>query len=361
MTPAILTLNAGSTNTKLALFDAADGTPLMRHRVASTQEALAWIEALDTPLHAVGHRVVHGGEDFCDPVRVDEHVLHALEALIPLAPLHQPYPLEAMRRLRQRFPELPQIACFDTAFHHHQPPLARRLPLPAAWAERGLKRYGFHGLSYQSMADLLPQHLGALAHGRVIVAHLGGGASLCAMQQRRSLASTMGFSTLDGLMMGTRCGALDPGVVLHLLRQEGLTLEEVETLLYHEAGLKGVSGISPEMHILEAQYDQNAAAREAIDLFCASAARQLSGLLPALGGLDALVFTGGIGEHSALTRQLICQNLAWLGVQLDEAANRSHAPCISHVESRVAVWTLPTDEESVIAQACRHHVPPSAL
>lgn len=302
----------------------------------------------DHRLRAAGHRIVHGGPDHSGPVELTNAVQAQLEALTPLAPLHQPRCLAPVRALAALRPALVQIACFDTAFHHDLSPLASRLPLPRAFYEQGVRRYGFHGLSYEYIAGRLrafdPERVG----GRVIAAHLGNGASMCAMREGRSADTTMGFTALDGLMMGTRSGALDPGVVLHLQTQLDLSPQEVETILYKKSGLLGVSGVSSDMRTLHASEVPEAA--EAIDLFVRQAARQAAALIPALGGLDGLVFTAGIGENDAVIRERICENLSWAGVALDTKANGANAAVISAQDSKVLVRVIPTDEESVIAR-----------
>lgn len=303
------------------------------------------------PLVAVAHRIVHGGERCTAPVVLDDALLAELQALCPLAPLHQPHNLAGVQAFRRALPALPQVGCFDTAFHATLPEVERRLPLPAALAAQGLRRYGFHGLSYQYLAETLPQH-STRAGGRALLAHLGNGASLCATLAGRSCATTMGFSALDGLMMGTRAGSLDPGVLLHLWRQ-GWDLERVEHLLYRESGLKGVSGLSADMRTLRASDDP--AARLAIALFTHRVLREAGALVALLGGLDLIAFTGGIGEHDALLRGEIATRLAFLGVRLDAEANRAAggdavAP-IHAADSAVEVWVVPTDEGRVAARA----------
>ena len=303
-------------------------------------------------LGAVGHRVVHGGERFTRPARVTPEVLSQLDSYTPLAPLHQPHNLSAIRAIAALQPDLPQVACFDTEFHTTQPWVSQAYALPRHITQAGVKRYGFHGVSYEHIASVLPDCLDiAAANGRVVVAHLGNGASLCAMQERKSVASTMGFTALDGLMMGTRCGNLDPGVVLHLMGALGMSVEAVEKLLYAQSGLLGVSGISGDMRTVEAS--QTPEARQAIDLYAHRIKQELGSMAASLGGLDALVFTAGIGENSASIRQRVCQDAAWLGVVLDEAANQAAglgARCISTAGSRVAVWVIPTNEELMIAR-----------
>ncbi|MFO0294801.1 MAG: acetate/propionate family kinase [Rhodospirillales bacterium] len=302
-------------------------------------------------LAAIGHRVVHGGTRFDSPVRIDDPVLDALEALVPLAPLHQPHNLAPIRAWRAARPELPQVACFDTAFHRVQPTIAQSFALPERFARDGVRRYGFHGLSYAYVAGRLPVLDPALADARIVVAHLGNGASLCAMRGGRSVASTMGFTALDGLMMGTRCGAIDPGVLIHLIDRYAMGPRDLERLLYRESGLLGVSGISSDMRALRASADPRA--RQAIDLFVYRAGREIGSLAAALGGLDALVFTAGIGENDAATRAEICAMSGWLGVELDQAANRAGGPRISAASARVSAWVVPTDEESMIAAGTR--------
>ena len=303
-------------------------------------------------LGAVGHRVVHGGDKFTRPARVTPEILSQLDGYTPLAPLHQPHNLSAIRAIAALQPDLPQVACFDTEFHTTQPWVAQAYALPRHITEAGVKRYGFHGVSYEYIASVLPDFLSnTAANGRVVVAHLGNGASLCAMRERKSVASTMGFTALDGLMMGTRCGNLDPGVVLHLMGALGMSVEAVEKLLYAQSGLLGVSGISGDMRTVEAS--QTPEARQAIDLYAHRIKQELGSMAASLGGLDALVFTAGIGENSASIRQRVCQDAAWLGVVLDEAANQAAelgARCISTAGSRVAVWVIPTNEELMIAR-----------
>ncbi|MEZ5564004.1 MAG: acetate/propionate family kinase [Gammaproteobacteria bacterium] len=298
-------------------------------------------------VRAVGHRVVHGGAAFSSPARVNDEVLHELEKLIPLAPLHQPHNLAAIRTLKIQMPDLPQVACFDTAFHHTLPEVARAFALPQAISARGVRRYGFHGLSYEYIASVMAQFDPALS-GRVVVLHLGNGASMCAMRDGRSIATTMGFTALDGLPMGTRCGSLDPGVVLYLLSELGMDADQVLTMLYEQSGLLGMSGVSGDMRALEASDDP--AAQRAIELYVYRISQQLGALAATLGGLDAIVFTAGIGEHSVHIRSQVCCAAAWLGVELDTAANQAHASRISTIESRVGVWVIPTDEEQVIAR-----------
>jgi acetate kinase len=302
----------------------------------------------DMALLGVGHRVVHGGTEFAAPVRVSPAVLARLEALCPLAPLHQPHNLAGIRAVAAVQPDLPQVACFDTAFHRGHPELADWFALPRRFHDDGIRRYGFHGLSYEYIASVLPEAAPEIAGGCVVVAHLGSGASMCAMIAGRSIDSTMGFTALDGLPMGTRCGALDPGVVLHLMRAYGMDADAIERMLYHDCGLKGVSGISNDMRALLASDDPRAG--QAIDLFVYRMCRELGALAAALGGLYGLVFTAGIGERSAEIRKRVCERAAWLGVELDHAANARGGPRISADGSRVAVYAIPTDEEQMIAR-----------
>ena len=296
---------------------------------------------------AIGHRVVHGGTEFAAPCLVDDKVLEELDALSPLAPLHQPHNLAAIRAVSALQPELLQVACFDTAFHHDKPEITSRLAIPRALHDQGIRRYGFHGLSYEYIARRLQEIDPGLAKGRVIAAHLGNGASLCAMLDGKSIDTTMGFTALDGLMMGTRCGALDPGVVLHLQTQLGMSAAEVEDMLYRQSGLLGVSGISSDMRTLS----ETAApeADQAISLFAWRAAREAGALATGLEGLDGIVFTAGIGENHANVRARICRKLAWLGVDIDEDANSRNADMISSAASKVKVRVIPTDEERMIA------------
>jgi acetate kinase len=314
------------------------------------RELGAWLRErlTDDRLVAAGHRVVHGGVDYTAPVRIGPEVLAELEALCPLAPLHQPHNLAAIRAVAAVQPDLPQVACFDTAFHRGRPELADWFALPRRFYEAGIRRYGFHGLSYEYIASVLPDVAPEIAKGRVVVAHLGSGASMCAMKAGRSIDSTMGFTALDGLPMGTRCGALDPGVVLHLIRACGMDADAIERMLYHECGLKGVSGISNDMRTLLARDDPRA--RHAVDLFVWRICRELGALAGVLGGLDGLVFTAGIGERSAAIRERVCERAAWLGIALDPTANRAGGPRISAAGSRIAVYAIPTDEELMIAR-----------
>jgi acetate kinase len=329
-------------------FDAKSGNAL--DHPAMLAVVLDWLDssAGEIDIIATGHRVVHGGDYFSQPTLINPEVMARLEALVPLAPLHQPHNLDAIRALATSRPRLRQIACFDTAFHSSQPELARRLALPRELHDAGIKRYGFHGLSYEYIVSVLPAHLGDKADGRIVVAHLGNGASMCAIRQSQSVATTMGFTALDGLVMGTRCGLIDPGVILHLLEERRMTSMEITDLLYRQSGLLGVSGISSDMRIL--LQSPALEAREAVELFVYRISRELGSLAAALGGLDALIFTGGIGEHAAPVRSLICRAANWLGVELDELANQAHGPRISTPCSPTSSWVIPTNEELMIAR-----------
>ena len=299
-------------------------------------------------LVAVGHRVVHGGMEFSEPVKLDAGVIAKLEKFVPLAPLHQPHNLAPIRLVAERLPQILQVACFDTAFHRAQPEIAQAFALPAAITDRGVRRYGFHGLSYEYIASALPRLDATAASGRVIVAHLGNGASLCAMKAGKSVASTMGFTAVDGLPMGTRCGSIDPGVMLYLLDELKMDARAIEKLIYQQSGLLGVSGISSDMRALLESREPRA--KLAVDLFVYRIGREIGSLAAALGGLDALVFTAGIGERAAVIRERVCRDAAWLGVQLDEAANAKGGPRISGSGSRVSAWVVPTNEELMIAR-----------
>lgn len=330
MNPVILTCNAGSTNNKFAAFDSITLEKRGHLVTHDTAQAIEWLCAVGSlGIAAIGHRVVHGGREFVQSVRITDHVFEKLHSYIPLAPLHQPAALKLMEETLQLYSHIPQIACFDTAFHHTLPDIERLLPLPRWYHNQGIQRYGFHGLSYQHIAGVLPKY--SEQYDKVIVLHLGGGSSACAMKNLKSVASTMGFSTLDGLMMSTRSGTLDPGVIIYLQKELDMRPQEVDRLLYLESGLLGVSGISGDMRRLLSS--DKPEAKEALELYCYLAAKQAAGLIPALGGLDALVFTGGIGENCPAVRDRIIEALRWIG--------------------SFSVYIIPTNEESVIAQACR--------
>jgi acetate kinase len=320
-----------------------------RHHEDVLPELHEWIAGHTDHLRvvAVGHRVVHGGEQFAAPVLVDDAIVDQLEKLTPLAPLHQPHNLAPIRIISRIAPDVAQVACFDTAFHRTQPPVSQLYALPRDLSAAGIKRYGFHGLSYEYIASVLPAFVGDRARGRVVTAHLGNGCSMCAMRDGKSVATTMGFTAVEGLPMGTRSGAIDPGVVLHLLTERGMSVADVSDLLYHRSGLLGVSGISNDMRMLLASNAREAA--EAIELFVYRITRELGSLVAALGGIDALVFTAGIGEHAAPVRARVCEQAAWLGIRLDAAANLAGGPRLSAADSPVSVWVIPTNEELMIA------------
>lgn len=384
----VLVLNAGSSSLKFAVFEIQDDhddlrvvlrgqisaigstavfkswNQFRRHTaesestevadLANHQQAIAfalrWIgkKSEGMRLLVAGHRVVHGGPDRSNPALVTDDLLQALAGLAPLAPHHQPHNLAAIHAVRSAAPELPQVACFDTAFHATQPAVARRLPLPAAFREKGLQRYGFHGLSYEYITSVVATYNdGQLPH-RLIVAHLGNGASLCAIKDGRSIATTMGFSTLDGLLMGTRSGSIDPGVLLHLMREEQMVESELSHLLYNESGLLGVSGISSDMQVLLNSSERGAV--EAVELFCNTLISSIGSMAAALEGVDAIVFTGGIGEHAVKIRETVCQRLSWLGLDFDARANAGSASLLHEAGSGVRAWVIPTDEELIIAR-----------
>lgn len=302
-------------------------------------------------LAAVGHRVVHGGLKYSAPVRLTSDLLHALEQFIPLAPLHQPHNLAPIRMLLANQPELPQVACFDTAFHRGQPEVAQAFALPPEITERGVRRYGFHGISYEYIASVLAQYDPRAAQGRTVVLHLGNGSSMCAIHAGQSVASTMGFTAVDGLPMGTRCGNLDPGVMLYLMDEMKMDARAIEKLIYQRSGLLGVSGISSDMRTLLDSDDPRA--RFAVQLFLYRIGRELGSLAAALGGLDAIVFTAGIGEHAKSIRERVGQAAAWLGVEFDSTANATGGPRLSTATSRVSAWVIPTNEELMIARHTR--------
>jgi acetate kinase len=383
VTNAILTLNAGSSSIKFSLFEigvgdlvrSADGeiegiglaphlTARAGGRVVTERrwpageplthelflgELLTWVEGHlgGDRLRAVGHRVVHGGAAFAAPVRLDAGLVAKLEALTPLAPLHQPHNLAAVRAVAKLRPAIAQVACFDTAFHRGHAPEVDRFGLAREWEERGVRRYGFHGLSYEFIARRMRTLDPELARRRMIVAHLGNGASLCAIDNGKSVDTTMGFTALDGLVMGTRCGSLDPGVILYLEAEHGLAAKAVEDMLYKRSGLLGVSQISSDMRTLLASSDPRA--RDAIELFVFRVVREIGALTASMGGLDGLIFTAGIGENSGAIRRLVCRRLEWLGVSLDRAANEAGGGRINSARSRLSVWAVPTDEEQMIA------------
>lgn len=333
-----------------ALEKLVDEELLLTDHEAALQTLLAWFQQHASSLHfiAVGHRVVHGGAFFSTPVFVDAEVMVKLEALVPLAPLHQPHNLAAIKAFNRIDAEVLQVACFDTAFHRSMPAVAQSFALPRELTAEGIRPYGFHGLSYEYIASALPDDEKSGADGRVIVAHLGHGASLCAMVGRRSIATTMTFTPLDGLPMATRCGSIDPGVLLYLMAEKGLRIDSVTDLLQNKSGLLGMSGISGDMRELLASSEPHAA--EAVELFVYRVVREIGSLAAAAGGLDMLVFTGGIGEHSNIIRERICQQLSWLGVKIDWSANAAGNAQISRKDSPVSAWVIPAGEEFIIAQ-----------
>lgn len=299
-------------------------------------------------LVAVGHRVVHGGQQFARPALVTPEIVDELKALSPLAPLHQPFNLAAIDAVFERLPDLPQVACFDTAFHHGHSAVAELIPLPEKLRAEGLRRYGFHGLSYEYIASVLPDVAPEIAAGRVLVAHLGSGASICALRDGKSVDSSLGFTALDGLCMGSRPGAIDPGVVLYLFQQMRMSVQKVEDILYRKSGLLGISGISNDMRALVA--NDEPAAQLAVDYFVYRASKEIGALAAVLGGLDGLVFTAGIGENDAEIRRRICESCSWLGVKVDAESNKTHGPRITTGDSKVSAWVIPTDEELMIAR-----------
>jgi acetate kinase len=385
MTRSLLVINAGSSSIKFALYAVnglvlesrfrgqADGLgghraylcfvdeqgrSLLRRNLddaadhdQALDQALGWLEEMleGRQLLGAGHRVVHGGAYFSRPVRLEADTLAMLESYSSLAPLHQFQNLKAIHAVSRLWPSLPQVACFDTAVHRRQPRVAQRFALPREYEDRGILRYGFHGLSYEYIASVLPDVDPRAARGRTVVAHLGNGASMCALQDGRSVATTMGFTALDGLPMGQRCGSIDPGVLLHLLQNEGMSIAELEDLLYRRSGLLGLSGgISADMR--ELLTSDEAAAAEAVEYYVYRAVREIGSLAAAMGGLDALVFTAGVGENAAPIRRAICRRLDWLGLQLDEQANEQGAGRISTGGSGVHAWVIPTNEELMIAR-----------
>lgn len=385
MSSALLILNAGSSSLKFTVFPVdADSEVVLRGQIDGLYTSPRCVvkdgigQVLKTPhddvpiaqghqaaiehlfgilatdvlrghrVTAVGHRIVHGGTKFSSPVRINSEVLDELQALIPLAPLHQPHNLAAIQAVQETMPGLPQVACFDTAFHRTMPDVAQTFALPRRFLEEGVRRYGFHGLSFEYVASVLPQLDPGASAGRTIIAHLGNGVSLCALRQGESRATTMGLTPLDGIPMGTRCGAIDPGVLLYLLDRHHLDSAALSRLLYHDSGLLGLSGVSSDMRQLLASDDPHAA--EAVELFVYRVQREIGSLAAALGGLDSLIFTGGIGENSSIIRERIVQGSAWLGLELDEEANQAGHRRISSAASQVSIWVIPTNEELMIAR-----------
>ena len=385
MSALILTLNAGSSSVKFALFEASESEPELvakgqvegigsaPHFLAKDSDGSLLAESYWEPvgggeghtvafrqiwrwlrdvtegrrLLAVGHRVVHGGEQYAQPVLIDDQVLSELTRLIPLVPLHQPHNLASIRAVAKSHPELPQVACFDTAFHRQRPAVSERFGLPYDLYEKGVRRYGFHGISYEYIVSRLKKIAPDLFEGRVVVAHLGSGCSMCAIDGGKSVETTMSFSSLDGLPMGTRCGTLDPGVLLYLMGQDGLSVKDVESLLYKRSGLLGISGVSNDMRALQESDDPRA--RDAIDYFTYRIRHDLGALTASLGGLDGLVFTAGIGENDPILRATVCRDAAWLGIEIDPDSNKRGEQRITVGDSKPSVWVIPTDEERMIA------------
>ncbi len=385
MSEIVLTLNAGSSSVKFAVFQSEGSEPELMakgqvegigsapHFVAKDTTGSLLAESYWEPvgvgaghtlafrqiwnwlrefieverLAAVGHRVVHGGEQYAQPVLIDDQVLAELNRLIPLVPLHQPHNLAAIRAVSKSHPQLPQVACFDTAFHRHRPAESERFGVPFELYENGVRRFGFHGISYEYIASRLEQIAPDLSQGRVVVAHLGSGCSMCAIRAGKSIETTMSFSSLDGVPMGTRCGTLDPGVLLYLMRRDRLGVEDLENLLYKRSGLLGISGVSNDMRTLEQSDDPRA--RDAIDYFIYRIGQELGALTASLGGLDALIFTAGVGENDAALRERVCRDAAWLGIEIDREANERRELKISAGDTKPSVWVIPTDEERMIA------------
>jgi acetate kinase len=381
MIEVILVINSGSSSIKFSIFSCQKGLTLVYHgeiegifdtpcltifnashvqiikqdiaskgHEAGLKTLFNWFENLSNPmtLKAVGHRVVHGGMFFFHPTLVDDDAMKKMVSLSPLAPLHQPHNLEAIKIIKNIYPKLPQVACFDTTFHLTQEKLATLFAIPKALTDEGVIRYGFHGISYEYIASVITQHIGDIGSKRVIVAHLGNGSSMCAMYQCKSVATSMGFTALDGLMMGARCGRIDPGVLLYLLQEKKYSVKQLEHMLYNESGLLGVSGISHDMRTLLSNQDDRA--KEAVDLFCYRAAIESGFLAVALQGVDAFIFTAGIGENASIVRKKICERLAWLGVKVDDQANANNATIFSEKNSNILVSVIPTNEELMIAK-----------
>jgi acetate kinase len=382
MSDCIAVLNSGSSSIKLGIFEAGAGEPVVfrgkldqigiapclrienargsglverkwssafDHYAAATEVIDACRELLQgRPVAAIGHRVVHGGAEFAAPTRIDQDVIASLDKLVPLAPLHQPINLASIRAVAEAAPNIPQVACFDTAFHSGQPRLAQLFAIPREYTQSGIRRYGFHGLSYEYVVSRLKETAPELASSRVVIAHLGNGASLCAVSGGRSIATTMGFTAADGLVMGTRCGAIDPGVLIYLMDRYGMDARSLEDLIYRRSGLLGVSGVSSDMRQLRSSSDASAA--EAIALFVYRIVREIGSLVAALGGVDGIVFTGGIGENDVATRAEIAAGCQWLGLELDPGRNGQGSGRISTDSSRIASWVVPTDEERMIAR-----------
>jgi acetate kinase len=383
MAECIAVVNAGSSSVKFAFYDSAgEETLMLRGQVeqigvspslsvsgpdGTEVEQRSWpaegfghMQAMKailetarehlagSTINGVGHRVVHGGTLFTAPIRISDAIIAELEELSPLAPLHQPHNLAPIKAIAENMPDIPQVACFDTAFHQSQPHLAHTFALPRELSEAGIRRYGFHGLSYDYVSHKLLEVAPEIATKRLIIAHLGNGASLCALHEGRSVATTMGFTAVEGLMMGTRCGSIDPGVLIYLMDERGMGARELEMLVYKQSGLLGVSGISSDMRTLRASNDPKA--KEAIDLFIYRIVREIGSLAAALGGLDGLVFTGGIGQRDLKTRSEVAAGCAWLGAELDDERNRRGEGLISSDSSKLPIWVVTTDEERVVAR-----------
>lgn len=346
----ILTINAGSSNIKFALFDHKNLALVHDDQVVTMQEILDWLKVNDSKyvITAIGHRIVHGGTKFFEPTLLTKDVLQQLKQLIPLAPLHQPHNLIAVDALYKVYPDTPQVGCFDTAFHVTQQELAKLFAIPEFLTKEGVIRYGFHGLSYEYIASVMEHTIGPLASKKVIVAHLGNGSSMCAMNNKHSVATSMGFSALDGLMMGSRCGRIDPGVLLYLLQEKNYSPDSLADLLYFKSGLLGVSGISNDIRKLQASTESSS--QTAIELFCYKAAEEFGSLMAVNEGCDALIFTAGIGENAALIRSKICMRLRCFGIDIVHDANQNNAHIISSVDSKIKVAVIATDEELVIGQ-----------
>lgn len=346
----ILVVNAGSSNTKLAIYDSKTLEAQLRIKVSSIDEAISFIKMNNNKYNftAVGHRIVHGGTRFLKPIIINKKIIVELENLIPLAPLHQPHNIAVIKAISSEYPNLPQVGCFDTAFHSTQMQLAKEFAIPKEYTEQGVIRYGFHGLSYEYIASVLEKNIGVKSKGKIIVAHLGNGASMCAMGDLQSVATSMGFSTLDGLMMGTRCGSIDPGVLLYFLQTNNFTIPKLEEFLYHKCGLLGVSGISNDVQkLLENDAKQS---KHALNMFCYKAAQQLSSLVVPLTGCDGVIFTGGIGENSAYVRKGICDYLSFMDAKIDQEKNNNNNTLIHDKSSKILIGIIPTNEEYIIAK-----------
>lgn len=355
---SILVINAGSSSVKFSIYDDSGIKLILNKTIDRLSDVITGIRQIPailkenniTDIKAIGHRVVHGGREFSNSILVDKEIFEKLKRLQPLAPLHQPYNVKAIEIFSELMPGVPQIACFDTAFHSGQPKINKMLPIPQQFYDEGILRYGFHGLSYEYISSVLPEHCGEKSYGKVIVAHLGNGSSMCAMMNGKSVASSMGFSTLDGLMMGTRTGSIDPGVLLYLMQEKNYSISELENLLYKESGLLGVAGIgSKDMRDIISSNEDSA--KLAFEMFCQIAARNLASLAVCLGGVETVIFTAGIGENSATVRQNICKHLGWMGISLDKGLNDKNSSKISGTDSNIDVYIIPTNEELSIIKS----------